>query len=343
VSGANSSIASGAAEATLDYHASMKTFVNLAAIVAAAAFACSALAQTYPSRPVRLVVAQSAGGNADFVARQYAQRLAERVGKQIVVDNRPGGAGVIGTEIVARSMPDGYTLLLAPTGHAINPSLYSKLPFHPLRDFSPISLLATSSSIIVVNPQLPARNVSELIALAKSRPGKLHFASSGMAAATHLAGELFNSMAHVDIVHVAYKGAPPALVDLMSGQVELMFASPPSVLPLVRSGRVRAIATTGAKRAAYLPEVPTASESGVPGFETTIWQALLAPARTPPTIIERLHREIAAIATQPDLRERLAHDGSEPVGNTPQQCAAHLAAEIERYAKVIRKIGLKVE
>ena len=321
----------------------MNRIVSALIALAALGFACTLAAQTYPARPIRLVVAQSAGGNADFVSRQYAQRLAERFGKQIVVDNRPGGAGVIGTEIVARAVPDGYTLLLAPTGHAINPSLYSKLPFHPLRDFAPVSLLATSSSVIVVNPQLPARNVTELIALAKARPGKLHFASSGMAAATHLSGELFKSMARVDIVHVAYKGAPPALVDLMSGQVEMMFASPPSALPLVRGGRLRAIATTGSKRAAYLPDVPTASESGLPGFETTIWQALLAPARTPPAVIERLYREIAAIAALPDLRERLAADGAEPVGSTPQQCAAHLAAEIARYAKVIKEIGLKVE
>jgi tripartite-type tricarboxylate transporter receptor subunit TctC len=300
-------------------------------------------AQPYPARPVRLVVAQSPGGNADFIARQYAQRLSERLGKQIVVDNRAGGAGVIGTEIVARALPDGYTLLVAPTAHAINPSLYSKLPFDPQRDFSPISLLATSVSVIVVYPQLPARNVAELITLAKSRPGKLHFASSGMAAATHLSGELFKSMAGVDIVHVAYKGAPTALVDLMSGQVEMMFASPPSAMPLVRSNRLRAIATTGPKRAAYLPDVPTANESGLPGYETTIWQALFAPARTSPAVVERVHREVADIARQTDMRERLSADGAEPIGSTPQELSRHLSAELARYAKLIKAIGLKVE
>jgi tripartite-type tricarboxylate transporter receptor subunit TctC len=320
-----------------------KQFVTIATMLAATLVACSAAAQLYPTRPVRLVVAQSAGGNADFVARQYAQRLGERFGKQIVVDNRPGGAGVIGTEIVARAVPDGYTLLIAPTGHAINPSLYSRLPFHPQRDFAPVSLLATSASVVVVSPQLPVRNIPELIALAKARPGRLHFASSGMAAATHLAGELFNAMAGVEMVHVAYKGAPPALVDLMSGQVEVMFASPPSVMPLVRGGRLRAIATTGPKRAAYLPDVPTASESGLPGYETTIWQALLAPARTSPLVIERLHREVAGIARQPELRERLSADGSEPIGSTPRELADHLAAELARYSKLIKAIGLKVE
>ena len=300
-------------------------------------------AQSYPGRPVRLVVAQSAGGNADFVARAYGQRLGERLGQQFVVDNRPGGAGIIGTEIVARAVPDGYTLLLAPTGFSINPGLYAKLPFDPQRDFSAVSLLGISYAVVVVNPQSPVRTVRDLIALAKSKPGQLHFASSGMAAATHLAGELFNSMAGVKIAHVPYKGAPPALTDLTGGRVDVMFASPPSALPLVRAGRLRAIATTGSKRAAYLPELPTVAESGVAGYENTIWQALLAPARTPAAVITRLHREIAEIAKQPELRERLAADGSESVGSSPQEATQHIAAEIARYTKLIKAIGLKVE
>ncbi len=311
--------------------------------LAACVMASTVAAQTYPVRPVRLVVAQSAGGNADFVARAYGQRLAERLGQQFVVDNRAGGAGIIGTEIVARAMPDGYTLLLAPTGFSINPGLYAKLPFDPHRDFSPVSLLGISYAVVVVNPQSPVRTVRDLIALAKSKPGQLHFASSGMAAATHLAGELFNSMAGVKIAHVAYKGAPPALTDLTGGRIDVMFASPPSALPLVRAGRLRAIATTGSKRAAYLPELPTVAESGVPGYENTIWQALLAPARTPSTVITRLHREIAEIATQPEMRERLAADGSESVGSSPQEASQHIAAEIARYTKLIKAIGLKVE
>jgi tripartite-type tricarboxylate transporter receptor subunit TctC len=288
-------------------------------------------------------VAQSAGGNADFVARTYSQRLAERFGQQIVVDNRPGGAGIIGSEIVARAVPDGYTLLLAPTGFSINPALYSKLPFDPQRDFAPVSLLGISYAVVVVNPQSPVRTVPDLIALAKAKPGQLHFASSGMAAATHLAGELFNAMAGVNIVHVAYKGAPPALVDLMAGRVAVMFASPPSALPLVRSGRLRAIATTGSKRAFYLPDLPTVAEAGVPGYENTIWQALLAPARTPTAVITRLHKELADIARQPEIRERLAADGSEALGTTPQAARQHIAGEIARYTKLIKAIGLKVE
>lgn len=320
-----------------------KHWCRTGAAFATVAFACGVAAQPYPSKPIRLVVAQSSGGNADFVARAYAQRLAERFAQQIVVDNRPGGAGIIGTETVARALPDGYTLLLAPTGFGINPALYPKLPFDPQRDFAPISLLGISYAVVVVNPQLPVRNIPELIALAKSRPGKMHFASSGIAAATHLAGELFKHMAGVDIVHIAYKGAPPALTDLMGGRVEVMFASPPSAMPLVRSGRLRPIATTGSKRAAYLPEMPTVAESGLPGYENTIWQALLAPARTPAPVIQRLHKEIADIARQPEMRERLAADGSEAVGSTPKELAAHLAAELARYSKLIKAIGLKVE
>ena len=313
----------------------------------ALAIACSAAAQTatqsYPVRPIRLVVAQSAGGNADFIARAYSQRLAERLGQQIVVDNRPGGGGIIGTEIVARALPDGYTLLLAPTGHSINPGLYSKLPYDPQRDFAAVSLLGISYAVVVVSPQSPVRSIADLIALAKSKPGQLHFGSSGNAAATHLAGELFNSMAGVNIVHVAYKGAPPALVDLMAGRVAVMFASPPSALPLVRSGRLRAIATTGSKRAFYLPELPTVAESGVPGYENTIWQALLAPARTPTEVVMRLHREIAEVTRLAELRERLAAEGSEALGSTPQEAARHIASELRTYAKLVKAIGLKAE
>jgi tripartite-type tricarboxylate transporter receptor subunit TctC len=294
-------------------------------------------AQTYPSKPVRLVVTQTIGGNADFVARTYAQRLAIRFGQQVVVDNRPGAAGIIGTEIAVRAAPDGYTLVLVPTSHGINPGLYAKLPT-TRNATAPISLLAMSSAIVVVNMQLAARNISELIALAKSQPGKLHFASSGMASATHLAGELFNSMAGVKIVHVVYKGAPAALVDLTGGRVQLMFASPPSVLSLVRGGRVRAIATTGSKRSSILPDVPTVSESGLPGYENTIWQALLAHPQT--------LSSSACIAKSP-----LSHAAGDaqrpaPMVRTDRQYAAaahrHISA-IQRWTKVIKTIGLKAE
>ena len=303
----------------------------------------SAIAQSYPTKPIRMVVAQSAGGNADFVARAYSQKLAERFSQQVVVDNRPGGAGIIGAEIVARALPDGYTLLLAPTGFSINVGLYPKLPYDPHRDFAAVSLLGLAYAVVVVSPQSQVRSVNDLIALAKSKPRQLHFASSGVAAATHLAGELFNSMAGVSIVHVPYKGAPPALVDLMASRIDVMFASPPSAMPLLRSGRLRAIATTGSKRAAYLPDVPTVSESGVPGYENTIWQALLAPARTPQVVIARLHRELSDIARQPEMRERLAADGTEAIASTPQEAARHIASEMAIYTKLVRTIGLKAE
>ncbi len=305
--------------------------------------ACPVAAQAYPSKPIRLVVAQSTGGNADFVSRAYAQKLSERIGQQVVVDNRPGGAGIIGTETVARALPDGYTLLLAPTGFSINPGLYAKLPFDPQRDFAAVSLLGMSYCVVVVSPQTAVRTIADLVGLAKSKPGQLHFGSSGTAAANHLAGELFNSMAGVKIVHVPYKGAPPAITDLAGGRIDVMYASPPSVMPLVRSGRLRAIATGGSKRAAFLPDVPTVSESGVPGYENTIWQALLAPARTPASVITRLHHEVAAIAQLPDLRERLAADGTDAIGSTPQDTSRFIAAEIARYTKVIKAIGIKAE
>ena len=317
--------------------------VRLALALTAVGVIGSADAQTYPTRPIRLVVAQSVGGNADFVSRAYAQKLGERFGQQVVVDNRPGGAGIIGTETVARALPDGYTLLLAPTGFSINPGLYAKLPFDPQRDFAAVSLLGISYCVVVVNPQGSIRSISDLVAAAKAKPGQLHFGSSGTAAANHLAGELFNSLAGVKIAHVAYKGAPPAITDLAGGRIDVIYASPPSVMPLVRAGRLRAIATGGSKRAGFLPEVPTVAESGVPGYENTIWQALLAPARVPAPVIARLHREVADIAKLPDLRERLAGDGTEAVGSTPQETARFIGAEIARYTKVIRAIGLKVE
>ncbi|HYC44974.1 MAG TPA: tripartite tricarboxylate transporter substrate binding protein [Burkholderiales bacterium] len=302
-----------------------------------------AVAQQYPTKPIRLVVAQSAGGNADFVARAYAQRLSDRFGQQVVVDNRPGGAGIIGAETVAHALPDGYTLLLAPTGFSINVGLYPKLPYDPLRDFTAVSLLGMAYAVVVVGPQSPVRSIQDLISAAKAKPGQLHFASSGVAASTHLAGELFNSMAGVKMVHVPYKGAPPALVDLAAGRVDVMFASPPSAMPLVRSGRLRALATTGPKRAAYLPDAPTVAEAGVPGYQNTIWQALLAPARTPAAVVALLNREVAAIARQPELRDRLAADGTEAVGNTPKEAAQHIASEIATYTRIAKTIGLKAQ
>jgi tripartite-type tricarboxylate transporter receptor subunit TctC len=300
-------------------------------------------AGAYPARPIRFVVAQTAGGNADFVARSYAQRLSERLGQQFVIDNRAGGGGVIGSEVVARALPDGYTLLLAPTSHGINPALMAKLPFDARRDFTPISLLALGPNLLVFHNALPAKNVQELLAAVRAQPGRLRFSSSGVASSPHLAGELFKFMTGLDMQHVAYKGGPAAVVAVVSGESEVSFASMPSALPLVRSGRLRAIAVTSAKRWPPLPELPTVAESGIPGYENSIWQAMFAPAKLPQAIVDRLHREIAEVAKLPDLRERLMADGSEPLGTTPQELAEFVGREIAKWQKVVKAANLKAE
>jgi len=298
---------------------------------------------TYPSRPIRFVVAQTAGGNADFVARSYAQRLAERLGQPFVIDNRAGGGGVIGSEVVARAAPDGHTLLLAPTSHGINPALMAKLPYDTRRDFTPISLLALGPNLLVFHNGFAAKSVQDLVNAARAQPDKLRFSSSGVASSPHLAGELFKLVAGVAMQHVAYKGGPASAVSVVSGESELSFASMPSVLPLVRSGRLRAVAVTGQKRWPNLPDLPTVAESGVPGYESAVWQAMVAPAKVPQAIVDRLHREVAQIARLPDLRERLMADGSEPLGTSPQELADFLAREIAKWQKVVKAANLKAE
>src|SRR5688572_23986741 len=298
------------------------------------------MAADYPAKPIRLLVAQAAGGNSDFVARLYGQRLGERFGQQVVVDNRPGAGGVIGTELVVNALPDGYTLLLAPTSHSTNPTLIAKLPYDTRRDLRPISLLALEPNLLVVNSTLAARTVQELVAIARAQPGKLNFASSGIASAPHLAGEYFKHLAGINIQHVAYKGAPAAMVAIANGEADMSFASMPSAMPLVRGGKLRMMAVTGAARWPALPDVPTVAESGLPGFETSNWQALFAPAKTPADIINRLQREIAAIARTPEVRERLVADGLEPMGTTPRELDEHVAREIAKWAKVAKAAGL---
>ena len=310
-------------------------------LLPAAAVAAADGAGAYPQRPIRLVVAQTAGGNADFVARSYAQRLAERLGQQIVVDNRPGGGGVIGTELVVRAAPDGYTLLLAPTSHGINPSILDKLPYDSVRDLAPISLLGTAPNMLVVGSGFAPRTVREIIAAARAQPGKLHYSSSGVATSPHLAGALFCHLAGVDMQHVAYKGGPAAMIAVSSGEADMSFGSMASALPLVRAGKLRPVAITARMRWPSLPELPTVAESGLPGYENSLWQALLAPAKTPPAVVARLHREIAAIAKIPEFRERLMVEGTEAVGSTPAALAEHIAQEIERWRKVVKAAGIK--
>lgn len=314
----------------------------LVALIAAALAVGSARAQQYPSKPIRLLVAQTAGGSADLVARSYAQRLTDQLGQQIVIDNRAGGAGVIATELVVRAQPDGYTLLLAPTSHAINPSFVVKLPYDTRRDLRSISLLAAGYNVLVVSQGHPARSVRDIIAAARAQPGKLNYASSGTAGATHLTGELFRLMAGIEMLHVPYKGAPAALTAVISGESDFSFGSMASSLPLVRGGRLRALAVTSRDRSPVLPDIPTVAESGVPGFESSSWQALLGPAKMPAEIVNRLYREIAQSAKNPELQKRLSTEGLLPLGTTPKELDEHIAREMEKYAKVTKAAGLNV-
>ncbi len=297
-------------------------------------------AADYPTRPIRLIVAQTAGGNSDMVARAYGQRMGERLGQQIVVDNRGGGAGIIATELVVNAQPDGYTLLLSPTAHAINPSLIAKLPYDTLRDVKAISLLGIGYNILVVTQNHAARTVRDLINTAKARPGKITYASSGTAGASHLTGELFRVMAGIDILHVAYKGAPASLTALVGGEIDFSFSSMSSTLPLVRSGRLRALGVSSPERWPTLPEIPTVAEAGVPGYESSSWQGLFGPAKLPAALVTLLHREVAEIAKTADMQKRLSNEGLLPQGTTPQAFEKFIAVEIAKWAKVVKAAGI---
>ncbi|MGZ5089945.1 MAG: Bug family tripartite tricarboxylate transporter substrate binding protein [Burkholderiales bacterium] len=303
-----------------------------------------ALSQAYPAKTIRLVVGVPAGGTNDVVARLVGQKLGAQLGQQIIVDNRAGANGNIGAELVAKSPPDGYTLFLASIGtNSINPSLYPKMPFDTLRDFAPISQLTSIPQVIVVHPSVPARDVKQLIAYARSKPGLLSFASGGTGSAGHLAGELFKSRASVDMLHVPYKGSAPALTDLLGGQVALMFDQIVTSLPHVRSGKLRALAVTTAMRSSVAPDIPTVSESGLPGYSITTWHGLLAPAATPGNIISRLSGETAKALESPDVREKFLVQGAEPTPSTPEQFGAFIKAEIEKWANVVKISGAKLD
>jgi len=302
--------------------------------------AAAQAAATYPTKPVRLIVAQTAGGNSDMVARAYGQRLGERLGQQLVVDNRGGGSGIIATELVANAQPDGYTLLLAPTAHAINPSLHAKLPYDTLRDVKAISLLGIGYNILVVNQNHAARSARDLIAAAKAQPGKLTYGSSGTAGATHLTGELFRVMSGINILHVPYKGAPASLTALVGGEIDFSFSSMASTLPLVRGGRLRALGVSSPERWPALPEIPTVAESGVPGYESSSWQGLFGPAKIPLSIVNLLHQEVAGIAKTADMQKRLSAEGLLPQGTSPQAFEKFIAVEIAKWTRVTRAAGI---
>lgn len=300
-------------------------------------------AQAYPNRPVRLVVPFPPGGATDIVARGIAQKLSDGLKQQFVVDNRGGGGQVIGTELVAKSAPNGYTLLLASVTHSINPALHPKLPYDSVKDFAPVTLLGSGPNVVVVHPSLPARTVAELITLLKAQPGRINFASSGTGSGGHLAAELFKSMAGVDMTHIPYKGGGPAYIDLIAGQVALMFTSPVPTLPHVRAGKLRAIATTGASRSSAMPDLPTIAESGLPGYEASLWYGIFVPAGTPSDIINLLNGKIIEGLRAPDIRDRLTGLGIDIVGSSPSKLAQHLRSETAKWSKVIREANIRAE
>jgi tripartite-type tricarboxylate transporter receptor subunit TctC len=312
-----------------------------------ALFACiafGAAAQSYPTRSIRLVVPFPAGGTTDILARAVSQKLTEAFGQSVVVDNRPGAAGNIGSDLVAKSTPDGYTLLMGTVGtHAINPSLYSNMPYDHIKDFVPVVLVAGVPNVLVVNPALPVNSVADLIKLAKAKPGTINFASSGSGTSIHLSGELFKTMAGVDMTHVPYKGSSPALTDLIGGQVQIMFDNLPSSLAQIKAGKLRAVAVTSLKRAPALPDVPTINESGLPGFEASSWFGVLAPAGTPAPIVARINAEVNKWLQSADAREKLLSQGAEAAGGTPEQFATYIRVETEKWAKVVKASGAKVD
>jgi len=306
--------------------------------------ATAASAQTYPTKPIRLVVPFPPGGATDILARDVAQKLTEAWGQQVIVDNRPGAGGNIGSELVAKSAPDGYTLEMGTVGtHAINASLYAKMPYDHVKDFVPVILVAGVPNVLVVNPAVPANSVAELIAYAKANPGKLNFASSGNGTSIHLSGELFKFMAGVQMTHVPYKGSAPALQDLIGGQVQLMFDNLPPSLPQIKAGKLRALAVTSLARAPALPDVPTMAEAGLPGYEASSWFGVLAPAGTPPAIVTKLNAEIARWLATPEAKEKLSKQGANAAGGTPEDFAKHIAAETAKWAKVVKDSGAKID
>ncbi|MEA3152598.1 MAG: hypothetical protein QOK44_187 [Betaproteobacteria bacterium] len=301
------------------------------------------LAQSYPAKPIRLVVGVPAGGTNDVVARLVAQKMSAQLAQQIIVDNRAGANGNIGAELVAKSPPDGYTLFMASIGvSSIHPSLYSKMPFDTLRDFAMISQLTSIPQIIVVHPSVPVKDVKQLIAYAKAKPGQLTFAG-GTGSSAHLAGELFKSMARVDMLHVPYKGSAPALIDLLGGQVAIVFDQIVTSLPHVRSGKLRALAVTTLKRSSVAPEIPTVSESALPGYSITTWHGLIAPIATPRDIISRLSSETAKALESAEIKEKFLAQGAEPTPSTPEQFRAFIKSETDKWASVVKAAGLKPE
>ena len=299
-------------------------------------------ADAYPTKPVRVIVGLAPGGGTDILARMLSQKLSENLRRSFVVENRTGAGGTLADALVARSAPDGYTVLAVASSFSITPAIFLKIPYDPIKDFVPVSLVVQAPILLLAHPSLPVKSVKELIALAKSRPGALDAASAGHGSSNHMALELFNSLTGLKIAHIPYKGAGPALIDLMAGQVHMLFANIVSSLGYVRNGKLRALAVTSARRSPAVPELPTVAES-VPGYETTTWHGWLAPAGTPAEVVTKLNVELARAVKSRDVAERLADDGGEPVGSTPEQFSQHLAGEIARWRKVVKEAGVRVE
>jgi tripartite-type tricarboxylate transporter receptor subunit TctC len=299
------------------------------------------LAQNYPAHAIKLVVPSSPGGGTDIVGRILAQKLSEQLGQQVVVDNRAGAGTIIGNDAVAKSAPDGYTLLMGLSTLAINPSMYAKLPYDALRDFAPISQAVSSPNILTLHPSVPAKTVKELIALAKARPGSLTFGSAGMGTSPHLSGELFKTLARIDMVHVPFKGSGQSVISQLAGEIAANFPSVPTAMPYIKAGRLRGLGVTTLKRAQALPDVPSIAEAGLPGYEATQWFGLLAPAGTPRSIVDRLYQESSRALRSADVKERMTAEGLEVVGGTPEEFAAYIRSETDKWTKVIAAAGIK--
>ncbi len=317
--------------------------VCASALVFGWAAPASAAEADYPSRPIRIIVPQSPGASTDITARLIAAKFNEAFKQSVVVDNRPGSSGIAGTEIVARSAPDGYTLMVVASSFSINPALQPKLPYDSIRDFTPISQLSKFPNMLAAHPSLPAKTLQDVIALAKAKPGQLNYASAGSGTGTHMSAELLKQMTGVDIVHIPYKGGGPAMVAAMGGQTQLIIGTTLGLLPHVRTGKLKAIALTSAKRSAAAPEIPTFAESGVPGYEHEPWNAMFAPAKMPKAIVAKLNTEISRILHSPEVKKIFEHEGAEPVGNTSEQFAVILKSEIAKWMKVVKTAGIKPE
>ncbi|WP_287952059.1 tripartite tricarboxylate transporter substrate binding protein [Diaphorobacter sp.] len=321
-------------------HTTRRTLLASLAVAAAGALPLGALAQNFPTKPITIIVPFSAGGTTDILARIVGQGLTTELGQSVVVDNKPGAGGNIGGSLAAKAAADGYTLFMGTVGtHAINQSLYKKMPFDPVKDFAPLSRVATVPNLLVAHPSQPFKTVKEMIAYAKANPGKITFGSPGSGASPHVSGELFKSMTGTDLLHIPYKGSAPAMTDLLGGQTSVMFDNMPSAIQHVRSGKLRPIAVTTAKRSPELPDVPTIAEAGVPGYEATSWFGMFAPAGTPKPVLDKLHAALIKVLNQADVKKKIAEQGGDVVAETPEQFAAFIQAESVKWGKVVKESG----